>query len=219
MNQATPVIRIIILEDAANVRNALVALFDGTPGFACVGAYDTAQLALRGVARERPRVALVDLELPGSSGTEFVRQCRRQYPELGLLVLTVHDGARWVFPALEAGAVGYVVKGTPPARLIEAVAEVSEGRSFMSRTVARLVLDRMHRQAGSAADLRELTPRERELLTLLAKGLTYVEIANQLGIAPRTVNSHVTHIYEKLHVHSAAGAVGRLLDSQLDQAR
>lgn len=204
-------IRVLVLEDTRKTRDALVALLEGTPGFACVGACATAEAALRQLPTAKPDVVLVDLELPGMTGTEFLRTCRKRFPEVGLLILTLHDEAQWVFPALAAGACGYVVKGTPPAQLLDAIIEVREGRSWMSGQVARLVLKSFHHEPSLAQPDQPLSPREGEVLGLLAKGLRYAEIAEQLGIAPRTVNSHISHIYAKLHVRSAAGAVGKLV--------
>jgi DNA-binding NarL/FixJ family response regulator len=211
MTTAAP-IRVLVLEDARKTRAALVALLEGSPGFACAGASETAEAALRQVPVGKPDVVLVDLELPGMTGTEFLRTCRRRFPGVGLLVLTLHDDASWVFPALAAGACGYVVKGTPPAQLLEAIMEVHAGRSWMSGQVARLVLKSFHHEPSLAQGEEALSPREREVLGLLARGLRHAEIAAQLGIAPRTVNTHISHIYAKLHVHSAAGAVGKLLN-------
>lgn len=211
MMTATSPIRVLVLEDTRKVRDALVALLDGSPGFACAGACETAEDALRRIPSLQPEVILVDLELPGMSGTEFLGACRRRFPEVERLVLTMHDEAHWIFPALAAGASGYVVKGTPPAKLLEAIAEVHEGRSWMSGSVARLVLKSFHHEPSGASSEEPLSPREQEVLGLLARGYRHAEIAEQLGIAPRTVNTHINHIYGKLHVHSAAGAVGKLL--------
>ncbi len=208
------IIRVGVLEDEARTRNALAALLAGSPGFALAGAHATAESALAGIAREQPQVMLVDLELPGASGIEFLRTCGRRYPEVECIVLTLHDSARWVFPALAAGASGYLVKGAGPARLLEAIAEVRNGGSSMTSQVARLVLGTFHRQAGRDADLESLTRREEEILELLAQGLRYDEIAARLFLSKRTVNTHLHHTYRKLHVHSATGAVARLLGSR-----
>lgn len=205
-------IRVLVLEDARKTRDALVALLDGSPGFVCAGACETAEIALRQIPQLQPHVILVDLELPGMSGTEFLTICHRRFPMLELLVLTVFDTAAWIFPALAAGACGYVVKGTPPAKLLDAITEVCEGRSWMSGQVARLVLKSFHHEPSLAQPDEPLSPREQEVLALLAQGLRYADIAEQLGIAPRTVSTHIHHLYEKLHVHSAAGAVGKLID-------
>lgn len=209
---ATPApIPVMVLEDQPKPRNALALLLDGTPGFRCVGAHASGESALRHLSPTPPAVVLVDLELPGMSGIEFLRQCRRRLPAVGLLVLTVHDESGWVFPALAAGANGYLVKGTPPAKLLEAIVEIHAGCSSMSGAVARLVLDSFHRPAARTIPDEPLTTQEGKVLALLARGLRYADIADELGISPRTVNSHLYHIYQKLHVHSAAGAVGKLI--------
>ncbi len=203
--------RVLVLEDDQGTREALAALVGGSPGFACVGAHPNAESALRAIPAQKPSVILVDLELPGISGIEFIRASRQRFASVELLVLTVHAEAEWVFPALEAGASGYLVKGTAPAKLLEAVAEVHAGGALMSSQVARLVLKSFRRE-GPPQDGRErLSPREIEVLEALAQGMCYEEIAAHLGISPRTVNTHLHRIYAKLHVHSAAGAVGKWL--------
>jgi len=204
-------IRVGVLEDNSKIRNALGALLAGSPGFELAGAYPTAEDALRGIPRVQPHVMLVDLELPGANGIEFLRICGQRFPVLECIVLTVHDSARWVFPALAAGASGYLVKGLPPSRLLDAIAEVRQGGASMTGQVARLVLGTFRQQTGAGADLDTLTQREREILELLAQGLRYDEIAARLFVSKRTVNTHLHHIYRKLHVHSATGAVARLL--------
>jgi DNA-binding NarL/FixJ family response regulator len=211
MTPDTAIRRVMILEDTERIRDALITLFESSPGFVCVGACATAESALRQIPSHQPEVILVDLELPGMSGTEFLRTCRRRFPEIELIVLTMHDTAQWIFPALEAGASGYVVKGTPPAKLIEAITEVCGGGSFMSSQVARLVLQSFRHRSPPASAETALSPREQEVLTQLTRGLRTAEIAGHLGISQRTVSTHLHRIYHKLHVHSAAGAVGKLL--------
>ena len=205
-------IRVLVLEDDPKIRHGLVALLDGSPGFACVGACATAEAALRQIPVARPDLILVDLELPGLSGTAFLATCRQRFPKIERLVLTIHDAADWVFPALAAGASGYVVKGTPPVKLLEAIAEVHAGGSFMSGSVARLVMKEFQVTQAPRPAVAALSPREQEVVARLAQGLRQAEIATELGISQRTVNTHLYHIYEKLHVHSAAGAVGKMLE-------
>jgi DNA-binding NarL/FixJ family response regulator len=204
------VIRVIVVEDDQKIRESLAALLEGSPGFACAGKFATAESALSVIKQKTPDLILVDLELPGMSGTEFLRTCRLRFPRIELLVLTMHSEASWIFPALEAGASGYIVKGTSPANLLDAITEVHSGGSFMSSQVARLVMKSFQKPASGAAD-GSLSPRENEVLRLLSKGMRYAEIAAELGISPRTVNTHLHRIYEKLHVHSAAGAVGKVM--------
>ena len=214
MTASTSTLRVLVVEDNPKVRNGLVALLDGSPGFACAGACATAEAAVRQATTAKPDLILVDLELPGQSGTDFLRACRQRFPTVEVLVLTVHDEAEWIFPALAAGASGYVIKGTPPAKLLEAIAEVCAGGSFMSGPVARLVLKEFQQAGAPKAPAASLSPREREVLRQLAHGLRPAEIARELGISQRTVNTHLYHIYEKLHVHSAAGAVGKMLEGR-----
>lgn len=204
-------IRVGVLEDNSRLRNALGALLTGSPGFALAGAHPTAEAALRAIPRGQPHVMLVDLELPGANGIEFLRTCRRRFPELECIVLTVHDTAKWMFPPLAAGASGYLVKGLAAARLLEAIAEMHQGGASMTSQVARLVLGTFRQQTEADAELDTLTPGEREILELLAQGLRYDEIGARLFVSKRTVNTHLHHIYRKLHVHSATGAVARLL--------
>jgi DNA-binding NarL/FixJ family response regulator len=205
------IIRVGVLEDDSKTRAALAALLDGSPGFTLAGAHATAESALRALPNEQPHVMLVDLELPGADGIEFLQNCRQRFPQLECIVLTVHDSPNWVFPALAAGATGYLIKGVAPARLLDAISEVYSGGASMAGHVARLVLKTFRQQAAIGEDLDSLTPRERQILGLLAQGLRYDEIAARLFLSRRTVNTHLHHIYRKLHVRSATGAVARLL--------
>jgi DNA-binding NarL/FixJ family response regulator len=192
----------------------LAVLLNGTPGFVCAGAFGSGAALLENLAGAEPSVVLVDLELPGMGGVEFIRACRAEHPEVGLLVLTVHDEAEWVFPALAAGASGYVVKGTPPVKLLDAIAEVAGGGASMSGPIARLVLRRLRQTEDAGGGLEELSPRETEVLRCLSQGLRYDEIAVRLSVSARTVNSHLQRVYRKLHVHSATAAVARLHQSE-----
>ena len=208
-------IRVMVLEDDGGLREALVALLTQAPGFVCAGAYDQAEQALGCLPGQKPDLVLVDLELnQGPNGIEFLRTCRRRFPEVELLVLTIHDEAEWLFPALAAGASGYVIKGLANEKLLEAIIEVQQGGSFMSSSVARRMLEVFRRINQDPAQLEGLTTRETEVLRHLARGLRYDEIAAELKIGARTVNTHLHHIYRKLHVHSATGAVARYLKNQ-----
>lgn len=201
----------MVVENEPPARQALQDLLNDSPEFHCTGAHETAEAALDSMDAERPRVVLVDLGLPGMSGVEFLRLCRSRHPDVLPVVVTVHDNPGFVFPALEAGAVGYVVKGAPPARLLDAIREVAAGGSWMSGSIARMVLKSLHGAADHRNDLDSLSQRETEVLQCLARGYTYQESAAHLQVSIRTINSHLQNIYRKLHVHSAPGAVGRLL--------
>lgn len=200
----------MVVEDAAGTRNALNSLLQGSPGFLCTGTHGTARVALARIAVEQPQVILVDLELGGMSGVQFIRTCRERHSEIKLVVLTTHGEADYVFPALQAGASGYLMKGTPPVRLLEALSEIAAGGAWMSGQIARLVLRNIEKPITPAADRVTLSPREQEVMGLLAQGLRYEEIALRLFVSARTVNTHLQRIYRKLHVHSATAAISKL---------
>jgi DNA-binding NarL/FixJ family response regulator len=214
MSEVDRGIKVMVVEDEGGTRDALGALLRENPGFACTGLYRTARRALEAIPAERPRVILVDLNLPGMSGVEFIRLCRQKYPEVELLVLTVHDEAEYVFPALSSGASGYLVKGIPPDRVLRAIQEVAAGGASMTGQVARMVLKTLRPSSPGASAFPGLSTREVEVLGLLAEGLRYDEIAVRLSLSVRTVNSHLQRIYRKLHVHSATAAVARLHESR-----
>jgi DNA-binding NarL/FixJ family response regulator len=199
---------VVIVEDQPRLREALVALLGGMPGFAVAGAFGAMEPALAALAGSPADVALIDLGLPGMSGIEGVRRLRQIAPATQVLVLTVHDDDVHVFEAICAGACGYLLKDTPPARIVAAIEELRAGGAPMSPAVARRVVSTFHRVAPrEAATI--LSPRERDVLAALAAGSSYKEVAASLGLAIDTVRFHVRHIYEKLHVHSKSAAVMR----------
>lgn len=213
MSGHAKVIRVMVLDDQPGPRESMAAILNGSPGFTCVGAHPNGAVALCRIPIEQPDVILVDLEMPGMSGTQFIGTCRSRFAEVELLVLTLHDEARWVFPALSAGASGYLVKDTPVVKILDAIETLAAGGSFMSSQVARLVLKRFQGEPLTEDNPAKLSPRENEVLELLSKGLRYDEIAENLGIKPRTVNTHLQRAYSKLHVHSGPGAVSKFLNS------
>ena len=160
----------------------------------------------------RPDVVLMDIRLPGLSGIECVRRLKAVLPGVQIVMLTVFEDEERVFDALAAGATGYLVKRTPPAEILAAIAEVRRGGSPMSSAIARKVVQAFqHSRRSAPGGALELSPREQEILTLLARGLRYKEVADQLGIALDTVRSHIRRIYEKLHVTSRTEAVVKFL--------
>jgi len=202
-------IRVGIVEDDRSVRENLAVLIDGAPGFSCAGACASAEDALKVFSAALPEVVLMDIHLPGQSGIECVARLRRLLPQIQVIMLTVEEDSEQVFESLKAGATGYLVKHVTPEEILEAVAEVHRGGAPMSSHIARKVVTTFRQRAPNGMAGMELTPREEEVLRSLAKGCRSKEIADRLNISTGTVNTHVRHIYEKLHVRSRAEAVAR----------
>jgi DNA-binding NarL/FixJ family response regulator len=151
----------------------------------------------------------MDIRLPGMSGIECVAELKQLLPSLQIIMLTVYEDSESIFRALKAGAAGYLVKSAPPAKLLEAIEDVSKGGAPMSSHIARKVVQHFHVAGPTPSRSEELSPREREVLDLLASGYIYKEIGDQLGISPETVRTYVKNICEKMHVRSRLEAVGR----------
>ena len=184
-------IRVAIVEDTREVREGLAALINGTRGFTCLSSYYSMESALAGLSREQPDVILTDIGLPGMSGIDGIEILRDRYPHVPILALTVYDNDEKVFNALCAGASGYLLKNTPPARLLESIKEVVEGGAPMSPEVARRVvrLFREFRPPESASY--HLTPQETELLKLLIEGHYKKTAAREMGISTNTISFHL----------------------------
>ena len=208
-------IRVTIVEDRREMRDGLRALIGGTPGFEVSGAHGSMEEAIRSVAREMPQVALVDIGLPGISGIEGARLLKEHDPFLQILVLTVYDDDERIFEAIRAGACGYLLKNTRPARLLECIEEVVAGGAPMSPEVARRVLDLCRTIRPVHHSTFDLTAHEFRLLKLLVQGVTYKTAATELGVSINTVSFHVRKIYDKLHVHSKSEAVAKALNAGL----
>jgi len=208
-------IRIALIEDQRQTREGLATLVAATPGCRVVGSFASMEDALSGLGQHPADIALLDIELPGMSGIEGVSHLRARFPSVQVLMLTVYaDNAR-VFEAICAGASGYLLKDTPPARLIEAIRELYRGGAPMSPEIARKVVTMFQRAAPPKDDTQRLSTRELEIVRLLADGHSYKTAAATLAISVDTVRFHVRHIYEKLHVHSKSEAVLRAFRSGL----
>jgi DNA-binding NarL/FixJ family response regulator len=205
------VIKVGIIEDKREIREGLALLIGGTNGFRAVGSWRSMEDALRAISTDLPDVVLVDLELPGMSGIEGIGILRERYPRLLLLVLTVFDDDDRIFQAVCAGACGYLLKRTPPARLLEAISEAVDGGSPMSPAVARRVLQLFRRYRPPAKSDHDLTPHQVRLLKLFVEGHNYKSAATKLGVSVNTIGFHVQQIYSKLQVHSKAEAVAKAL--------
>jgi DNA-binding NarL/FixJ family response regulator len=200
-------IAVSIVEDDTPARHILAGWINRAEGFSCVSQYGSAESAIEPLAREQPGVVLMDINLPGMTGIECVRQLKPVMQRTQFVMLTVYEDADHIFEALAAGATGYLLKQTPRSELITALREVHAGGSPMTSNIARKVvqsfqLTRPHSPPGD-----DLSPRE--VLDLLARGYLYKEIADSIGVSLPTVNTYIRRIYEKLHVHSRAQAVAR----------
>ena len=209
------VIKAAIVEDQREIREAFTALINGTPGYKCAGSFRSMEEALEKVRYELPDVMLCDIGLPGMSGIEGIRILKESHPGLLLLMLTVYDDDERIFDALCAGACGYLLKRTPPVRLLESLREAVTGGAPMSPEVANRVITLFREiRPPDRADY-ELTPHETRLLKLLVEGHNYTTAAAELGVSYNTIKFHMRHIYEKLQVHSKSEAVSKALQNRL----
>ena len=205
-------ITVAIVEDDQNLREDLASLIASRRGFRCIGSFPSAEDALKSLPEKRPDVVVMDINLPKMSGIECTQELKSRLPEAQVVMLTMFDDADLIFAALRAGASGYLLKRAAPTELLAAIEQVHRGGSPMSPEIARQVV-RFFQTAKQAApaDSEDLSDRERELLSLLARGKQYKEIADQLAISTDTVRSHIRRIYRKLHVHSRTEAAVKFL--------
>lgn len=216
---ATPpppaVIKVAIIEDRREIREALTMLISGTDGFRCAGAYRTMEEGLDRIKGEPPDVVLCDIGLPGMNGIEGIRRLKERYSNLTVLMLTVYEDDERIFDALCAGACGYLLKRTSPARLIESLREAVQGGAPMSPEVARRVVTLFRDiRPPERADC-QLTPHELRLLKLLVEGHNYKTSAAELGVSFHTIHFHMRSIYDKLQVHSKSEAVSKALRDRI----
>jgi DNA-binding NarL/FixJ family response regulator len=200
-------VTVMVVEDDTQLREIVMTWIREAEGFTCTGAFPDVESALSPIAEHKPDVVLVDINLPGLSGIECVRQLKPRLPATQFVMLTVYADSNHIFDALSAGATGYLVKCTSRDGLIAALREVNAGGSPMSSNIARKVVQLLQQPKANIRPSDELSKRENEVLALLAQGYLYKEIAESIGISHQTVNTYVRRIYEKLHVHSRSQAV------------
>jgi DNA-binding NarL/FixJ family response regulator len=212
------VIRVAIFEDNKLMRNAYEAICNGTPGLACCGAFaDTDDINFK-IKRTQPDVVLMDIEMPGADGVSATRYIVKNFPEVKILIQTVFDNDNKIFTAICAGASGYILKSTTPARMVEAIEQVYEGGSPMTPSIASRVLKLFQQYAPPFKDNEEdyaLSTREKEILALMIGGHNLPAIAEKLFISYETVRTHVKRIYKKLHVASVSEAVVKAIREKL----
>jgi DNA-binding NarL/FixJ family response regulator len=207
--------KVAIIEDQLQIREGLRILINGTPGYRCLAACGTVDEAFSQFASETSDVALVDIGLPGISGIEGTRRFKQRFPSMQVIILTVYDDDDRIFQALCAGAFGYLLKNTPPARLIESIREVATGGAPVSPEIARRVVSLFQKIRPVERAEFELTPHEIRILKLLVEGHNYKTAAAELRVSVNTVSFHVRQIYDKLHVHSKSEAVAKALRGRL----
>ncbi len=213
-----PVIRVAAVEDDVGLRESLRLLIGGTRGFSWVGGWGSAEDALKrlpALAGGPPDVVLMDIHLPGMSGSQAVSRVREAYPSVAVLMLSVYEGEEQIFESLCNGASGYLLKKTAPPKLLEAVRDVKEGGSPMSPEIARKVIRLFRDLWPPPVPGHDLTPQEVRLLRLLADGASYQAAADGLAISINTARNYVRSIYEKLHVNSKSAAVSKALRNRI----
>jgi len=208
-------ITVAIVEDNNALRDGLHQLLQGTAGFKCVGVFANAELFLSQAESLRSHVVLMDIGLPGMSGIEAVQRLKTFAPETAVMMLTVYEDDKRIFDAICAGASGYLLKKTPPAKLLDAIRELHHGGAPMTARVARRVLAMFQDLSPKAPPHSRLSNREREVLSALVEGLSYKMIADRCSISIDTVRTHVKHIYEKLHVNSKGQAITLAIKTKL----
>jgi DNA-binding NarL/FixJ family response regulator len=201
-----------IVEDNEQIREGLAILINGSADYSCVATCPSAEDCLKQLPAVRPNVVLMDINLPGMSGIDAVRRLKELSPETQVMMLTVYEDDDQIFKSLLAGATGYVLKRTPPSELLDAIRTIHHGGSPMSDQIARRVVEAFRSMGKSSKDTENLTDREMEILSSVAKGNRDKEVAEQLFLSVETVRTHLRNIYKKLHVRSRTEAVLKYLN-------
>jgi DNA-binding NarL/FixJ family response regulator len=212
-------ITVAIVEDDPHARKIFASWIQRADGFRCVAEFSDAESALAALPGAAPDVVLSDINLPGLNGVECVRRLKPLLPQTQFVMLTVYEDADHIFQALAAGASGYLLKQVPRAELLGALKDVHQGGSPMTSKIARKVVQAFQPARPTGAETAELSPREQELLDLLARGYLYKEIAEAMKISVGTVNTYIRRIYEKLHVRSRSQAVAKSRPQLLPDTR
>ena len=211
----TEPIKVAIVEDERDIREGLAMLINYTDGFECLGKYGSMEEAITSIRHRTPDVILSDIGLPGMSGIEGVKILKETYPSMTILMLSVYDDNERIFDALCAGAVGYLLKKTPPAKLIDSLKDAIHGGSPMSPEIARKVVALFRDFRPPERVEYDLSPHELRILKLLVEGHSYKTAAAKLNVTTSTISFHLNNIYEKLQVHSKSEAVAKALQHRL----
>jgi DNA-binding NarL/FixJ family response regulator len=204
-----PEIKLVIVEDLEEVAEGLSEFIRNDHDLLLLSTYRTAEAAALELPLIKPDIVIMDINLPGMTGIECIKAVKKTGASMQFMMFTVYENNEQVFEALKAGASGYLLKKTPPFQIIEAVKELYHGGSPMSTTIARKLVT-IFQEQNVSDEAAVLTPREKDVLELLAKGMLYKEIAEQLGISFHTVRQHIGKIYEKLHVQNKTEAINKV---------
>lgn len=200
-------IQVVIVEDNPEIRNGLATIINFSEGLSCEHTFANAEDAIKQIPDIQPDVVIMDINLPQLSGIACVLTLKPLCPNTQFMMCTVYEEVNHIFEAIQAGATGYILKKTPPAKLIEAIQDIHQGGSPMSGEIARKLLLNLQPKPNPLKD--QLTERETEIITLLSKGLRYKEIADKRFISVETVRTHIRNIYEKLQVNSRTEALNK----------
>lgn len=200
---------VIIVEDDRGLREQLVQILETAQDVKCLGAYASGEESLPQILAKKPDVVLMDIKLPGMSGIQCVAEIKKVMPAMQVIMVTIYEDSERIFRALKAGANGYLVKSSPPEQLLAAIRDVSTGGAPMSSHIASKVVRHFHLIGTSPTESENLSPREREVLDLLASGFIYKEIGDKLNIGTETVRTYVKNICQKMHVRSRVEAVAK----------
>jgi len=203
-------LRILLADDHALIRTGIRNLLEGHPDFVVIGEAADGEEVLEKAGELKPDVLIIDISMPKISGIDATKKIAEKYPATKILVLTMHENAEYIYQIFKAGANGYLLKNAGKDELVEAIRAVSKGNKFIGHHVSDLMVSEYMKKASArdqGTDESPLTNREREVLELIARGLNNQQIADQLFISPRTVDTHRTNIMQKIHVHDAANLV------------
>ena len=202
-------ITVCIVEDLDEVRNGLAAIINMTEGFKVLQSFSTAESALEKLFTLKPDIVIMDIHLPGMTGIECIKQAREKSSTLQFMMFTIYENSDVVFQALEAGATGYLLKNSSASKIIESLRELHQGGSPMNAEIAKKLVVRFQKTPFAQNEY-HLTPKEQQVLELMAKGYLYKEIADELNNTVNTIKQHIRNIYEKLHVQNKAEAINKI---------